>query len=71
MLPRFEKALKELITLLLRVHLVGEVEKWEDRKVKIGEDRRDLIFSYLCLVGRMGKWRDENFICLVERKKMR
>ena len=36
------------------------IEKWEDR--------RDLVFSYLYLVERMEKWRDEKLICLVEKK---
>ena len=33
------------------------------------EDRRNLIFSYLCLVGRMEKWKVIKLICLVEKKK--
>ena len=36
------------------------IEKWEDK--------RDLVISYLCLVERMEKWRDEKLICLVEKK---
>ena len=28
-----------------------KIEKWEDRK--------DLVFSHMCLVERMDKWRDE------------
>ena len=36
------------------------IEKWEDRK--------DLVLSHMCLVGRMKKWRDEKLICLVEKK---
>ena len=36
----------------LRVYLVGEMEKWENRK--------DSNFSHLCLVGggEMEKWKD-------------
>ena len=33
------------------------------------EDRRNLIFSYLCLVGRMEMWKVIKLICLVEKKK--
>ena len=32
------------------------------------EDKRDLVFFYLCLVKRMEKWRDRKFICFVEKK---
>ena len=33
------------------------------------EDRRNLIFSYLCLVERMEKWKVIQLICLVDKKK--
>ena len=36
------------------------IEKWKDRK--------DLVFSYLCLVGMMEMWRDRKLICMVEKK---
>ena len=36
------------------------IEKWEDR--------RDLVFSHLCLVQRIEKLKDKKFICLVEKK---
>ena len=42
-----------LLAITIRVHLVGGVEKWEDKKW--GEDRKDLVFSHLYLVGRMEK----------------
>ena len=31
-------------------------------------DRKDLVFSYMCLVGRVEKWRNEKLFCLVEKK---
>ena len=36
------------------------MEKWEDEKY--------LVFYYMCLVGRMRKWKDEKLICLVKKK---
>ena len=33
------------------------------------EDRRNLIFFYLCLVGRIEKWKVIKLIFLVEKKK--
>ena len=36
------------------------IEKWEDEKY--------LVFYYMCLVGRMRKWKDEKLICLVKKK---
>ena len=41
------------------------IEKWQDR--------RNLVFTHLYLVGRMEKMRDEKLICLIEKKneKMR
>ena len=47
------------------------LEKWKlenQERIKESRDKRNLVFFYLCLVGRMKKWRDEKFICLVERK---
>ena len=35
------------------------------------DDRRNLVFSYLYLVRRMEKWKDEKLICLVEKKNER
>ena len=60
--------------IFLRIRLVGrlgserveneeEIEKWKER--------RDLVFSHMYLVGKMKKWRDEKFICLVEKKNER
>ena len=42
--------------------MVEGVEKWGNR--------RDLVFSHLCLVERMKKWRDEKlfFFFFVEKK---
>ena len=39
------------------------MEKWEDRK--------DLVFSYVCLVGGVEKWKDEKLFCLIEKKSGR
>ena len=43
--------------------MVGEMEKWEDRK--------DLVFPRVCLVGEMEKWRDGKLLCLDEKKNER
>ena len=42
---------------------MGGDKKWEDR--------RSLVFFYLCLVVRIKKLTDEKFICLVEKKNKR
>ena len=53
------------------------LKQWKSRRIENGEeiekweDRRDLVFSHLCLVERMKKWRDEKFICLVWKKNER
>ena len=47
----------------LRVRLVRGLEKWEDRK--------DLVFSHVCLVGEVEKWEGGKKICLVGEKKGR
>ena len=39
------------------------MEKWKDGK--------DLVFSRMCLVKRVEKWRDEKLFCLVEKKSER
>ena len=39
------------------------MEKWEDRK--------DLVFPRVCLVGEMEKWRDGKLLCLDEKKNER
>ena len=39
------------------------MEKWEDRK--------DLVFTHVCLVGRVEKWEGRKFSCLVEKKSGR
>ena len=36
------------------------IEKWEDRK--------NLVFSHICLVERIEKWRNEKLFCLVEKR---
>ena len=46
-----------------RIENGERIEKWKDRK--------DLVFSYMCLVGRVKKWRDGKFFCLVEKKSER
>ena len=35
------------------------------------EDRKDLVFPHLCLVGGVEKWRDKKLFCLVEMKNKR
>ena len=42
------------------------IENWE--KIEKWKSRRDLVFSHLCLVGRMEKWRDGKLIFLVKKK---
>ena len=39
------------------------MEKWEDRKY--------LVFSYVCLVGEMEKWEGGKLFCLVKKKSKR
>ena len=39
------------------------IEKWEDGKY--------LVFSLVCLVGGVEKWKDEKLYCLVGEKKWR
>ena len=39
------------------------MEKWEDRKY--------LVFSYVCLVGGMEKWEGGKLFCLVKKKSER
>ena len=52
---------------VIRVWLVGGLEKWNDRKWE-KNDRKILIFSRTYLVGRMEKWRNGKPICLVKKK---
>ena len=35
------------------------------------EDRKDLVFSYVCLVGEVEKWEGGKLFCLVGEKKGR
>ena len=49
--------------------MVRAMEKWENRKWK--NDRKDLVFSCMCLVGRVKKWREGKLFCLVEKKSER
>lgn len=37
-------------------------------EIKKRENIRNLVFFYLYLVWRMKKWRNESFICLIEKK---
>ena len=39
------------------------MEKWEDRK--------DLVFPHVCLVGGGEKWEGKKLFCLVEKKSER
>ena len=51
--------------------MVRMMEKWEDKKRREDgkwENRKDFMFSHLCLVGRVEKWRDEKLFYLVENK---
>ena len=41
----------------------GRMEKWEDRK--------DFVFSHVCLVGEVEKWEGRKIFCLVGEKKWR
>ena len=52
-----------MFAISFRIRLVGGTEKWEDR--------RDLVFCHMCLVGRMKKWKDGKLIYLVEEKSKR
>ena len=36
--------------------------------IKNWKDKRNLVFSYTCLVGKIEKWRNKKLICLVEKK---
>ena len=53
------------------------VGKWKSGRIENGEriekwtDRKDLVFSYMCLVGRVKKWRDGKLFCLIEKKSER
>ena len=47
----------------------GRIENRE--RIEKFKDRKDLVFSHMCLVGRVEKWRDEKLFCLVEKKKVR
>ena len=39
------------------------MKKWDDRK--------DLVFPHVCLVGRVEKWEGEKLFCLVREEKER
>ena len=60
----------ELIKLLGSVSLKG----WKSRKIEnekmieMWKDERNLVFSYICLDGRMKKLRDENLFVWLRRK---
>ena len=58
----------------LRVRLIGGMKKWEDKYeegIEKWKIRRDLVFSYLCLVGRMKNGKIENLFVWLRKKKMR
>ena len=46
-----------------RIENGERIEKWKDRK--------DLVFSHMCLVGRVEKWKDGKLFYLVEKKSER
>ena len=60
-----------LVIWLLNVWMGG----WKNGRIKNGEnlkkweDKKDFSFFLLYLVGRVEKWRDWNFFCLIEKKK--
>ena len=47
----------------------GRIENWEG--IEKWEDRRNLVFSYFCLVERVEKWREGKLIYLVKKKNER
>jgi len=55
----------------LSLRALGSVwlEEWKSERIENEkgmekwDDRRDLVFFHLCLVGRMEKWRDGKLIC--------
>ena len=63
----------ESIELLGFVSLTG----WKSRKIEnekmieMWKDERNLVFSYICLDGRIKKLRDEKLICLIKKKNER
>ena len=50
------------------------MEWWKNGRTKKREgiekldDKRDFVFSFMCLVWKVKKWRGEKLICLVEKK---
>ena len=46
--------------------MVGEVKEWEDKKWR--NDKKYLVFSRMCLVGRIKKRRDEKLFYLIKKK---
>ena len=46
-----------------RIENEEKIEKWKDRK--------DLVFSHMCLVERIEKWKDGKLFCLIEKKSER
>ena len=46
-----------------RIENGERIEKWKDRK--------DIVFSHMCLVGRVEKWKDGKLFYLVEKKSER
>ena len=50
----------------------GEIGWWKiNGKMKMREGRKYLIFSRVCLVEGMKKWKSEKLFCLVEKKSGR
>ena len=39
--------------------------------MKKQEDRKNLVFPYVCLVGGVEKWEDKKLFCLIGEKKER
>ena len=54
-----------LFFLLAFIYLPLDQKKKKEKKK---ENRKHFVFSCVCLVGEMEKWRDEKLICLDEKK---
>ena len=47
------------------------MEEWKSGRIEKWEDRKDLVFPLVCLVGGVEKWEDGKNFCLVAKKKGR
>ena len=53
------------------------MEEWKSGRIENEEmiekrkDRKYLVFSHMCLVDRVEKWRDEKLFCFIENKSKR